>query len=92
MSKATNCARRRCRLLTSLHQRLIHNTIVYLVFPTAPCRTWTLVCTFSHSRAPDLQNRLPFHPRSVLYVDIDVHHGDGVEEAFLTTDRVMTVR
>ena len=28
----------------------------------------------------------------VLYVDIDVHHGDGVEEAFLTTDRVMTVR
>ncbi|XP_026440446.1 histone deacetylase 6-like [Papaver somniferum] len=27
----------------------------------------------------------------VLYVDIDVHHGDGVEEAFLTTNRVMTV-
>lgn len=27
----------------------------------------------------------------VLYIDIDVHHGDGVEEAFLTTDRVMTV-
>lgn len=27
----------------------------------------------------------------VLYVDIDVHHGDGVEEAFFTTDRVMTV-
>lgn len=27
----------------------------------------------------------------VLYLDIDVHHGDGVEEAFLTTDRVMTV-
>ena len=26
----------------------------------------------------------------VLYVDIDVHHGDGVEEAFLTTDRVLT--
>ncbi|KAL3862633.1 hypothetical protein ACJMK2_008587 [Sinanodonta woodiana] len=30
------------------------------------------------------------HPR-VLYVEIDVHHGDGVEEAFYTTDRVMTV-
>ncbi|KAL1674503.1 hypothetical protein EV122DRAFT_269387 [Schizophyllum commune] len=29
------------------------------------------------------------HPR-VLYVDIDCHHGDGVEEAFYTTDRVMT--
>ena len=27
----------------------------------------------------------------VLYVDIDIHHGDGVEEAFLETDRVMTV-
>ncbi|KAK8627079.1 hypothetical protein V6N13_134705 [Hibiscus sabdariffa] len=27
----------------------------------------------------------------VLYVDIDIHHGDGVEEAFYTTDRVMTV-
>ncbi|KAK5130261.1 hypothetical protein LTR08_002262 [Meristemomyces frigidus] len=30
------------------------------------------------------------HPR-VLYIDIDVHHGDGVEEAFYSTDRVMTV-
>lgn len=27
----------------------------------------------------------------VLYVDIDIHHGDGVEEAFYTSDRVMTV-
>ena len=27
----------------------------------------------------------------VLYVDIDIHHGDGVEEAFYSTDRVMTV-
>ena len=26
-----------------------------------------------------------------MYVDIDIHHGDGVEEAFYTTDRVMTV-
>ncbi|SPO22326.1 histone deacetylase [Ustilago trichophora] len=26
----------------------------------------------------------------VLYIDIDIHHGDGVEEAFYTTDRVMT--
>lgn len=32
---------------------------------------------------------LKYHAR-VLYIDIDVHHGDGVEEAFLTTDRVMT--
>ena len=28
--------------------------------------------------------------RRVLYIDIDIHHGDGVEEAFLTTNRVMT--
>ncbi|KAH1267879.1 Histone deacetylase 19 [Glycine max] len=33
---------------------------------------------------------LKIHER-VLYVDIDIHHGDGVEEAFYTTDRVMTV-
>eukprot|EP00501_MAST-03F_sp_TOSAG23-6_P001274 GSMAST32.ASY1.ANO1.1322.1 assembled CDS len=26
-----------------------------------------------------------------LYIDIDIHHGDGVEEAFYITDRVMTV-
>lgn len=33
---------------------------------------------------------LKYHPR-VLYIDIDIHHGDGVEEAFYVTDRVMTV-
>lgn len=33
---------------------------------------------------------LKVHQR-VLYVDIDIHHGDGVEEAFYATDRVMTV-
>ena len=33
---------------------------------------------------------LKYHPR-VLYIDIDIHHGDGVEEAFYTTDRVMCV-
>ncbi|KAL2553132.1 Histone deacetylase 19 [Forsythia ovata] len=33
---------------------------------------------------------LKVHER-VLYVDIDIHHGDGVEEAFYVTDRVMTV-
>ena len=27
----------------------------------------------------------------MLYIDIDIHHGDGVEEAFYTTDRVLTV-
>ena len=33
---------------------------------------------------------LKYHPR-VLYIDIDIHHGDGVEEAFYTADRVMTL-
>ena len=33
---------------------------------------------------------LKYHAR-VLYIDIDVHHGDGVEEAFYLTPRVMTV-
>lgn len=33
---------------------------------------------------------LKVHPR-VLYIDLDIHHGDGVEEAFYTTDRVMTM-
>jgi len=32
---------------------------------------------------------LKVHQR-VLYIDIDIHHGDGVEEAFYTTNRVMT--
>ncbi|KAF6041338.1 Hdac3 [Bugula neritina] len=31
-----------------------------------------------------------YHSR-VLYIDIDIHHGDGVQEAFYLTDRVMTV-
>lgn len=31
-----------------------------------------------------------YHER-VLYIDIDVHHGDGVEEAFYTSDRVLTL-
>lgn len=31
-----------------------------------------------------------YFPR-VLYIDIDIHHGDGVQEAFYSTDRVMTV-
>jgi acetoin utilization deacetylase AcuC-like enzyme len=33
---------------------------------------------------------LRYFPR-VLYIDIDVHHGDGVQEAFYSSPRVMTV-
>lgn len=48
--------------------------------------TLTALC-FPHSLA--IIELLKVHAR-VLYIDIDVHHGDGVEEAFYTTDRVMT--
>ncbi|GJE88058.1 histone deacetylase domain-containing protein [Phanerochaete sordida] len=33
---------------------------------------------------------LRHHPR-VLYIDIDIHHGDGVEFAFYNSNRVMTL-
>jgi hypothetical protein len=29
------------------------------------------------------------HHQRVLYIDIDIHHGDGVEEAFYDSNRVM---
>lgn len=34
--------------------------------------------------------RLLYDFRKVMYVDIDVHHGDGVEHAFLYNNRVLT--
>ncbi|RIB10802.1 histone deacetylase 3-like protein [Gigaspora rosea] len=37
-----------------------------------------------------IQQLLRVFPR-VLYIDIDIHHGDGVQEAFYETDRCMTV-
>ncbi|KAF2138306.1 uncharacterized protein K452DRAFT_256491 [Aplosporella prunicola CBS 121167] len=37
-----------------------------------------------------IQHLLQSYTR-VLYIDIDVHHGDGVEAAFFNTDRVMTL-
>jgi acetoin utilization deacetylase AcuC-like enzyme len=43
-----------------------------------------------HAQSDSLKCTYRYHQR-VLYIDIDVHHGDGVEEAFYTTDRVMTV-
>ena len=39
-------------------------------------------------RAQDL--RRTYGIRRLAIVDTDVHHGDGVEEAFYCTDRVMT--
>ncbi|MDY7033271.1 MAG: acetoin utilization protein AcuC, partial [Thermodesulfobacteriota bacterium] len=36
-------------------------------------------------------NRLMRKGMKVAYVDIDAHHGDGVQDAFYSTDRVLTV-
>merc|ERR1719481_1644373 len=36
-------------------------------------------------------NELLRHYPRVLYIDIDIHHGDGVQEAFYLSDRVMTL-
>ncbi|KAJ3425251.1 histone deacetylase [Anaeramoeba flamelloides] len=36
-----------------------------------------------------IQELLKHHTR-VLYIDIDIHHGDGVETAFFSSNRVMT--
>ncbi len=35
--------------------------------------------------------RLVERGRRVAYIDIDAHHGDGVQEAFYASDRVMTI-
>ena len=35
-------------------------------------------------------HRLQSKYKRILYIDLDVHHGDGVEEAFSATDRVVT--
>lgn len=49
------------------------------IFTVSVCDINLLLCACSR-----------YHPR-VLYIDIDIHHGDGVQEAFYLTDRVMTV-
>lgn len=47
-------------------------------------------CAFLKCILQAILELLKYHAR-VLYIDIDIHHGDGVEEAFYTSDRVMTV-
>ncbi|KAF2840941.1 histone deacetylase 3 [Patellaria atrata CBS 101060] len=37
-----------------------------------------------------IQYMMQYYSR-ILYIDIDVHHGDGVEQAFHSTNRVMTL-
>ena len=40
------------------------------------------------SKAKSIHRNVSF--RRVLYLDIDIHHGDGVQEAFYATDKVLT--
>ncbi|CAK9142244.1 unnamed protein product [Ilex paraguariensis] len=53
-------------------------------------RSWASGFCYTNDIVLGILELLKVHTR-VLYVDIDVHHGDGVEEAFYITDRVMTV-
>ncbi|OQS55566.1 hdac3 [Ecytonucleospora hepatopenaei] len=45
---------------------------------------------FANDIVMAIQELLCKHER-VMYIDIDVHHGDGVEEAFYYNDRVLTL-
>ncbi len=45
---------------------------------------------FSNDIVMCIQELLKRHER-VMYIDIDVHHGDGVEEAFYENERVLTL-
>lgn len=82
-----------------LRERYVHNTRhihrlgALNSYKTSCWVFWSCSGTFAHywpdnGIEPTSPHR--YHAR-VLYIDIDVHHGDGVEEAFYTTDRVMTV-
>jgi len=47
---------------------------------------------FCHINDPVLAiNKLLEAGKRVAYVDIDAHHGDGVQHAFYSTDRVLTI-
>ncbi|RIK15921.1 MAG: acetoin utilization protein AcuC, partial [Acidobacteria bacterium] len=47
-------------------------------------------CVYNDA-AVGIQRLLELGARRVLYLDLDVHHGDGVERAFWNEERVMTV-
>jgi len=67
----------------------VTSTVRAILFPIQSNDSLIEVFTGNTDIVLGILELLRYHPR-VLYVDIDVHHGDGVEEAFYTTDRVMT--
>jgi histone deacetylase 1/2 len=52
--------------------------------PRDPCNVQASGFCYVNDIVLAILELLKYHAR-VLYIDIDVHHGDGVEEAFLTT-------
>lgn len=53
---------------------------------TFPCKIACAGFCYVNDLVLGILELLKYHAR-VLYVDIDIHHGDGVEEAFYLTDR-----
>lgn len=79
-----------------MRQMCLVGTKISILWPIMPLTTvtwrWfrgTLVLNFKQFTVSVIY-LVRYHQR-VLYIDIDIHHGDGVEEAFYTTDRVMTM-
>ena len=50
-----------------------------------------LIGHFVKLSSTHLNTQLLKHHTRVLYIDIDIHHGDGVQEAFLHTNRVLAL-
>ncbi len=58
------------------------------ITPCAPTPAASASTTTPRSRSPGCSSRAP---SAIAYVDIDVHHGDGVQAAFWNDPRVLTI-
>ena len=83
---ALHCAALHC---TTLHHLKLSCIALHCTTPPRNVLHFALIQFNSHrfiSTLSGILELLKQHQR-VLYIDIDIHHGDGVEEAFYTTDR-----
>ena len=64
--------------------------LTFQVASTTPCPT-TLTASASSTIRSSPYTGFVREGMRVAYVDIDCHHGDGVQHAFYSTDRVMTI-
>ena len=73
--------------VTSTSDKEILNTLGEQ-YPSPFSRSEAQICGFCYVNSIVLAilELLKYHQR-VLYIDIDIHHGDGVEEALYTTNR-----